>query len=239
MNEIIADSDTPYIYEKIGNRYRHYLIDEFQDTSGLQWLNFKPLVKDAIDAGRFSMVVGDIKQSIYRWRGGNWKLLLEKIKEDVGELYTQELPLKSNWRSRRKIIDFNNQFFSKAPEMLFEHFKKEAVIDVEEISNIKKAYNEVIQDYVEGKQSEGGLIDIKFIDKLEVDSTKEESLWQLATAIEELQNSNYDLRDMAILVRNKKEGDMITQYLMDRSLENTSYRYDIISNESLFLKKPL
>lgn len=238
LNNIIRDSDTPYIYEKIGSRFSNYLIDEFQDTSGLQWQNFKPLVKDVVDAGNFSMVVGDIKQSIYRWRGGNWKLLLEKIKEDVGEQYAVNIPLKANWRSKKNIVEFNNDLFSKTPQIIYEHFQKEAGEGIDEIENIKKAYSEVEQDHVEGEKSTGGIIDIQFIRKVDGENSKDTAIGNLIETIERLQDSKCNLRDIAILIRNKFDGKLITDALMQcEALEEQSrYKYDIISNESLFLK---
>src|SRR5690606_4681497 len=104
--------------EKIGNTFNHFLIDEFQDTSGFQWENFKPLVINSLAEGNMSLVVGDVKQSIYRWRGGDWQLLLEKIVQDVGAEQTQELNLNQNWRSRKNIIDFNNGLFAGSPSIL-------------------------------------------------------------------------------------------------------------------------
>lgn len=240
LHNIIRDSDTPYIYEKIGTRYNNYLIDEFQDTSGLQWQNFRPLVKDVVDAGKFSMVVGDIKQSIYRWRGGDWKLLLEKIAEDVGEGYTENIPLNSNWRSKKNIVEFNNDLFSQLPEIIHAHFLKEAGTGISEIDNIRKAYAEVKQDHVEGGKSTGGLIDIRFLEKDqdETTNTREMALGHLVSTIEHLQDAHFHLRDIAILIRNKHDGKLITEALMQRevSAENPRYRYDVISNESLFLK---
>ncbi|MFT7033006.1 MAG: ATP-dependent helicase/nuclease subunit A [Cyclobacteriaceae bacterium] len=238
LNNIIRDSDTPYIYEKIGSRYNNYLIDEFQDTSGLQWENFKPLVKDAIDAGKFSMVVGDIKQSIYRWRGGNWKLLLDKIKGDIGDAQSQVIPLNSNWRSKKNIIDFNNNLFEKSPRIIHDHFLREAGSHFQEIDNITKAYGEVFQNYVEGDKSNGGVIDVKFIRKAEDVNVKEVALERLIETIESLQDANFNLRDIAILIRNKYDGKLIADTLMlhETNAVPSKYKYDIISNESLFLK---
>ncbi|MBV6640080.1 MAG: UvrD-helicase domain-containing protein, partial [Cyclobacteriaceae bacterium] len=82
LRQIIHDSETPYIYEKIGSIFSHYPIDEFQDTSVFQWNNFKPLVKNSTDEGEFSMIVGDVKQSIYRFRGGDWELFQHRVKSE-------------------------------------------------------------------------------------------------------------------------------------------------------------
>jgi ATP-dependent helicase/nuclease subunit A len=102
LKEIIAGNDAPFIYEKIGNRFRHVLIDEFQDTSGFQWENFKPLIQNSLAEGQTNLIVGDIKQSIYRWRGGDWSLLLSKVDEEIGNTYIEHKTLETNWRSKKK-----------------------------------------------------------------------------------------------------------------------------------------
>src|SRR5690606_3073179 len=99
LNGVIRDSDTPFIYEKVGSFYRNYLIDEFQDTSGLQWQNFHPLIINSLDQGYPSLVVGDVKQAIYRWRGGDLSLLQEKIAEVVGRERVELRELDNNFRS--------------------------------------------------------------------------------------------------------------------------------------------
>ena len=117
LKELIAGNDAPFIYEKIGNRFRHSLIDEFQDTSGFQWENFKPLIQNSLSENNANLIVGDIKQSIYRWRGGDWSLLLNGVEKDIGSEYIDKKNLKTNWRSKKNIIDFNNFIFHNAAEI--------------------------------------------------------------------------------------------------------------------------
>jgi ATP-dependent helicase/nuclease subunit A len=111
LNGVIGKSDTPFIYEKVGSFYKNYLIDEFQDTSQMQWENFHPLVKESLDSGNRSLVVGDVKQAIYRWRGGNLKLLQEQIEHQVGHDRVELKELTSNYRSAERIVSFNNALF--------------------------------------------------------------------------------------------------------------------------------
>ncbi|HET9486807.1 MAG TPA: UvrD-helicase domain-containing protein, partial [Chryseosolibacter sp.] len=108
LNGVIRDSDTPFIYEKVGSFYRNYLIDEFQDTSGLQWQNFQPLIVNSLDQGYESLVVGDVKQAIYRWRGGDLSLLQQKITRLIGEERVNGQALNHNYRSASRIVRFNN-----------------------------------------------------------------------------------------------------------------------------------
>ncbi|MEM7055937.1 MAG: UvrD-helicase domain-containing protein, partial [Bacteroidota bacterium] len=95
LRQIIAENDAPFVYEKIGAYYKHFLIDEFQDISGLQWQNFQPLINNSLAAGHMSLAVGDAKQSIYRWRGGSWRLLLTQLEEDMTR--TTAISLNHNW----------------------------------------------------------------------------------------------------------------------------------------------
>ncbi|MEL6152689.1 MAG: UvrD-helicase domain-containing protein, partial [Bacteroidota bacterium] len=127
LRKIIAENETPFVYEKIGAFYKHFLIDEFQDVSGAQWHSFQPLIENGLNEGHESMVVGDVKQSIYRWRGGDWRLLLSQLEKDVRQ--TAAVSLDQNWRSKPHIVAFNNAFFTAAAKVLVQHFteKLEAI----------------------------------------------------------------------------------------------------------------
>ena len=119
LNRLIGSDDAPFVFEKAGTTFLHVMIDEFQDTSTLQWRNFKTLLLENMSAGNSCLLVGDVKQSIYRFRGGDWGILAGIRKEfprhpvDVQELTT-------NYRSQRRVIDFNNRFFARAAAILDE-----------------------------------------------------------------------------------------------------------------------
>ncbi|NPA69107.1 MAG: UvrD-helicase domain-containing protein, partial [Chlorobi bacterium] len=93
LKEIIGNNDAPFIYEKTGTGFYNIFIDEFQDTSNFQWANFKPLITNSLSQGYTNLIVGDIKQSVYRWRGGDWKLLLQGVKQDIGKEFSEEKTL--------------------------------------------------------------------------------------------------------------------------------------------------
>ncbi len=116
LKGIIDGTDAPFIYEKLGVRYEDFLLDEFQDTSDVQWENFRPLLHNSIASGNDSLVVGDVKQSIYRWRGSDWRLLDSGIQEEFPG--SEVRALKNNWRTCRTIVDFNNDFFKYAASEL-------------------------------------------------------------------------------------------------------------------------
>lgn len=113
LKKIIDGSDAPFVYEKTGTRYSHYLLDEFQDTSRMQWDNFLPLLRDA-DASGENLIVGDVKQSIYRWRDSDWRLLGSEVKKAFPK--ASEKDLEHNWRSARAIVEANNGFFRYAAD---------------------------------------------------------------------------------------------------------------------------
>src|SRR5690606_20859612 len=126
ISETISNQPAPFIYERIGEKYRHYFIDEFQDTSEMQWNNLLPLISNALQAETLDgkkgtlMIVGDAKQAIYRWRGGKAEQFIELYKKDKNPFYisanTQSLPV--NYRSYDEIIDFNNRFFEHISQYL-------------------------------------------------------------------------------------------------------------------------
>lgn len=111
LKKIIDGSDAPFVYEKTGTRYSHYLLDEFQDTSRMQWENFLPLLRDSEGSGE-NLIVGDVKQSIYRWRDSDWRLLGSEVGEAFPNAEVKDL--KHNWRSARAIVKTNNEFFKYA-----------------------------------------------------------------------------------------------------------------------------
>ena len=258
LKDIIGQDDTPFIYEKIGTTYQHFLIDEFQDTSGLQWTNFRPLVENSLNAGNRNLVVGDVKQSIYRWRGGDWQLLLEKIQRDVAEYQTEVRDLDRNYRSRRHIVDFNNALFARLSQLLYQSLV-ERMEDVPEegmrafllsrAEIIRDAYTQVGQSLPTNYQGEWhGHVRMQLLEKDQLAGEEEDTHWkdyvkeQLPIMVETLQDQGYALQDIAFLVRNKREGQEVAQTFMDYKHQGRAregYRYEVISPESLFLNASL
>ncbi|UII20366.1 UvrD-helicase domain-containing protein [Fulvivirga ligni] len=236
LKELVQDADTPFVYEKVGSFYRHYLIDEFQDTSGFQWDSFKPLVDDSLAQGYKNLVVGDIKQSIYRWRGGDWELLLSKIENDIGSNRTDNRVLDTNFRSAANVIQFNNSLFKLIPKVLMQAGGSDEdpawqVLD--------KVYEDTYQNIPSHKSGNPqGYVNITFHKDEEDDKWKEKVSRQLPAIIEELQDKGVPLKETAILVRRNSEGKDVADYLSDyeqSGLAKAGYRYDVVSNESLFL----
>ncbi|MBD8390006.1 exodeoxyribonuclease V subunit beta [Dysgonomonas sp. BGC7] len=242
LNRIIEGNESPFIYEKVGMRISNYMIDEFQDTSGMQWQNFLPLVRDSLSAGNKDFIVGDVKQSIYRWRNSDWKLLDEQLDKDFETEGINHETLNANWRSARNVIMFNNAIFLQGAQLLQETYNR-SLEDVDDkrlqpfLTRITKAYDELIQYIPESHKDNEGHVKVEFIENTEEQSWQDQVLERLPSQIELLQDKGYSLKDIAILVRTKKEGADVANRLLEykSSHPDSKYRYDIISDEALFV----
>ncbi len=226
LNGVIQDSDTPFIYEKVGSFYRNYLIDEFQDTSGLQWKNFFPLLTNGLDQGHPSMVVGDVKQAVYRWRGGDLKLLQQEVERSIGAKRVETKELKQNFRSASEIVSFNNELFTTSSALVALETGKaittEAYIDVPQIIHKK----------------ESGFVEVSFLKEEGGEKWKELAMGKIPEYLERLQLLGASLKDIAILVRTNGEGQSIVAHLMNyrnSTAAKADCKYDVVSNESLRL----
>ena len=244
LNKIIDNSDTPFVYEKTGIHIDHFMIDEFQDTSVLQWKNFHPLMSNSLSAGNFNLVVGDVKQSIYRWRNSDWKLLDEQVLSDFRPEQLHEENLETNWRSDKNIVDFNNSFFRRAAGLLQTKLNEnlESVLPLypglEALTGkIEHAYINIHQQV--SPKAGTGRVQINFIDREEnEDGWKEESLKRLPGMLEELQARGYRPSDIALLVRtNREEQDVIHKLLNFKTTPeaNPDTCYDVMGNEGLLI----
>jgi len=227
LRRIIASEQAPFIYEKAGNRYKNFMIDEFQDTSRVQWHNFLPLINNSIAEGEDSLVVGDIKQSIYRWRNSDWEIF-HRIGESFHPESFRSRVLQNNWRSSANIIAFNNTVFSLLPSRL----ENELNLDNDMLT---KVYRDVVQEDP-GKFTDG-YVRMKMYDS--EDEGKQEALDDLPGIIEEIQDKGYEAGDIGILVRTKDEGQEVINRITDYASKTTgntgSYSYRIISQDSLLL----
>lgn len=189
LRDIIDGSDAPFIYEKLGVRFNHFLLDEFQDTSVVQWENFKPLLANSVSEGYSNIIVGDVKQSIYRWRNSDWNLLDKEIEENFkGKV--EVITLKENWRSTQSIVDFNNEFFTFAADNL----------------GLSKIYADVKQE-VKVKDSQEGCVTVDFC---------EDELEMIDGYIEQAVAAGAKMSDMAILLRTNGEGKKVAEYLLSK-----------------------
>jgi ATP-dependent exoDNAse (exonuclease V) beta subunit len=244
LEKIINGSDIPFIYEKTGTRFEHFMIDEFQDTSRMQWSNFRPLIMESLAYRRPNLIVGDIKQSIYRFRNSDWTLLDEHVRNDFSPREVIEQTLTENWRSHRLIVEFNNAFFATIPALLQEIFNRgleESALD-ENLkamygSKIISAYQHSFQNVSPPRQASDGHVRIELLPDDDDCSWKQEALNRLPPLIEKLQANGYTLQDMAILVRKNAEGVDVANTLLayKEAHPDSPYNYDIISEDALVI----
>ena len=124
LKEMVDGADIPFIYERTGTRYKHIMIDEFQDTSELQWENFRPLLHNSLADNSRCLIVGDVKQSIYRWRNSDWRTLNDMEHGEFQDKITLP-PLDTNYRSSEQVVTFNNAFFKKAARFVAQKYNEE------------------------------------------------------------------------------------------------------------------
>lgn len=217
ISKEIRNQPTPFIYEKIGERFNHYFIDEFQDTSQLQWQNLVPLLDNALSSGKgSSMIVGDAKQSIYRWRGSNPEQFISLYQGDNQPFHTGSkiLNLATNYRSSENIVDFNNSFFTHLGRTFFNN------------DDYGLLYNKAGQ---EAHLKTKGYVGLKFLDIKKEDSRDEKYVYQVLETVNQCLSRGYDYKDLCIITRKRKEGVLIAQYLSENEIP-------ITSSETLLLK---
>jgi ATP-dependent exoDNAse (exonuclease V) beta subunit len=228
IHEQIQHQPAPFIYEKLGEKYRHFFIDEFQDTSELQWKNLIPLIDNALAGEVFGvsgslLLVGDPKQSIYRWRGGKAEqfIRLGKGENPFSNKDFSRETLETNYRSYAEIIQFNNDFF---------HFLSGKF----ENTDYKTLYQHYSKQKINSKK--GGFVSFEFLhvvpkNELEDDALDkaEQYLLAIAKTISTIRNQGFAYSDIAILIRNNRHGAMIAQSLTEQGIP-------IISSESLLLE---
>ena len=237
LHRMIDASDTPFIYEKIGAEIRHVMIDEFQDTSRLQWSNFKVLLSDILDNNRFSMIVGDVKQSIYRWRNGDWRIL-----NQIGsELAVWEKPLDFNYRSEKRVVAFNNDFFSEAGRLLNDKCREELFDSIDSPFSSVYSNEQVSQQTLE--KPDGGYVSVDFLQDSETEKYSEVVLSTLLKKIQFLQSADIRPVNICILVRSNNQIRWIADYFSSQKAyypELAAGNYlEVVSNEAFQLNSSL
>lgn len=219
IHELVAKEDSPFIFEKTGTQLEHVMIDEFQDTSELQWENFKILLDECLANGKGSLLVGDVKQSIYRWRNSDWNIL-NNMQKGV-------ITLRNNFRSDSRIINFNNKIFTKIREVLSERIKEKTLND-KEFKKLEKAYDDVQQECPNGKPEQGYVNVSLFEGNAEKgrDWMLQSVLWQINL----LHEQGVKFADITILVRKKADIKEIATFLSKQIPDVT-----IISDEAFQL----
>ncbi|MEN8156762.1 MAG: UvrD-helicase domain-containing protein [Bacteroidota bacterium] len=243
LRGIIGGNQVPFIYEKTGNRYSHIMLDEFQDTSVFQYENFKPLLDNSLASGNENLVVGDVKQSIYRWRNSDWKILASDLQSDFSHQELQVLTLGDNYRSREEVVRFNNTVFQLVPEYLsgvIENELYKASVNSSEaeraVGRFKNVYTDAVQQIPPGSDRSGGFVKIGLFGQEEGLSFREQVLEKIPAWIDEILQSGLEPGDIAILVRTRREGVLVAEKLLSHArITGESHKYRLISSESLLL----
>lgn len=231
LNMLIDNNDTSFLYEKYGNYYKHIMIDEFQDTSAMQWRNFRPLVVNSLAEGSKAMIVGDVKQSIYRWRNGDWGLLAGGVEQQFRHLGVKNIILENNWRSAPEIVRFNNVFFEKAVRILSAQYLSDVGEEDPRVATIQEAYEGLKQTPRKNKK---GYVDIKFGPEKKAEDGEQLILADVVAIISDILQRGGKLKDIVILVRSGKEGASVADYLMEYN-KQAEHTIDFISNDSLYV----
>lgn len=250
LKKVIDYQIIPFFYERLGHQYHHILLDEFQDTSGTQWENLKVLVDHALSEQHMhSLIVGDVKQAIYRWRNGDWRTLQIELEKDYAyrELY-KPVPLEFNWRSLENIISFNNKLFDFLPEAgmtyALNEWEEGTQADYQPglIEDVFSAHSQKLMDDGSGKRK-GGFIHLDAIASgYRMNDDQEELHWTLLKQhIKSAIDRGYELRDICILVRRAREGTEVAEKLFEwqQNEENGEKFFKCSSREVLQLSSSI
>lgn len=219
LEKIIGDEETPFIYERLGTILHHYLIDEFQDTSEIQWKCLRPLVETGVGDGKDSLIIGDEKQCIYRFRNSDPTLLGEQVAAHIKNNRIEgNTPEKNtNYRSSRDVVEFNNVLFGELAAK----------------NDFSSIYSNVVQSVADKHKDEKGFIRIKHLaelDKKELEDSCETLLPKVAEDIQDQLKRGYAPKDIAVLVRKSKEGQRLISYLANHQ-DDFDIKYNIISDD--------
>lgn len=217
ISEQVKDQPAPFIYERLGERYRHYFIDEFQDTSVMQWENLIPLIDHSLSGKEENAgltIVGDAKQSIYRWRGGRAEQLIALSKtSNPFQIKANMVNLPDNYRSGSTIVNFNNAFFKFAAEKL-----------------TFPAYSDLFKQASQNpKTGDFGYVNLDFIEAANKEEEMEKFPQQILDYILQLESEGFDRGDICILTRTRDQGAVIAEYLSE-------HKIPVVSSETLLLK---
>lgn len=210
IHQIIDGQDTPFIYERMGQYFHHFMIDEFQDTSALQWENFEPLIQEAEGNNHDNLVVGDVKQSIYRWRNSDWRLLNQI---DGLFAHTHIPKLECNWRTARLLVEHNEHLIHQYSQWITAILQEKGWENYPEAQAIKHIY---AQDAIHQKPQRDipGVVHMQFFSG-KTSEVKTECLSAVEKQLHDLQNEGIDLSRVALLVRTRDEAEIAAKHLIE------------------------
>ena len=242
LRKIIGKEEAPFIYERLGTRLNHFLIDEFQDTSEMQWDNFKPLLVESLGRGNENLLIGDAKQSIYRFRNADSSLISEKVEEQFAdvELHGNVPQENTNYRSSEVVVRFNNGFFRMLTDRL-----GDVVYDQGGTIDFRRLYENVEQNLPDRKKSADaapeGYVEVNYIKGDKKDEREQLTVERMPAMINELRSRGYRMKDIAILVSKNNQGIMIINELTryNATVEDPAARIEFISEQSLMVSSSM
>ncbi|MDD3430994.1 MAG: UvrD-helicase domain-containing protein [Bacteroidales bacterium] len=229
LKTLLSDSDTSFVYEKAGTELQHIMIDEFQDTSHIQWSNFKPLIFEGLSKAYDSLLVGDEKQAIYRWRNSDWRIL-GNLERELAGTDLQFNALNSNFRSEQRIVQFNNALFKQASLLATDSLEQKLGIDCPDLA---LAYKEIEQQCP--RTEEKGWVKALFVRDNE--NYYRHSLEQVVKQVEYLQEQGIKPDQICILIRQNKHIPEIATYFAQHQMDHpdSPFCYTIVSDEAFRL----
>ena len=237
LSEFIDHNDAPFIYEKVGNRFERFMIDEFQDTSLKEWENFLPLLQNAMAQVEQTSVfiVGDIKQSIYRWRGGDWKILRYGAQQALGAENTEVITLQDNYRSLPVVVEFINKSMELAVSVdnknlnaMLSAAAERQILPADEVARLHDTLADAYRNHEQRPHRKGtGYVSVELFDEKP----------PVVERICQLLDRGFRPCDILILVRGASEGSRIAAELLDFKRTNTDdrYRFDVMTREALLI----
>lgn len=221
IHEEIKNQPAPFIYERLGERYSHFFIDEFQDTSQMQWHNLVPLIDNTLSQSALKedgslLLVGDVKQSIYRWRGGDPEQFLSLIEGEnvfpTNNAHIENLP--QNFRSFAEIVRFNNLFFTFAAQYFGDPSHKSLYITGNKQEEVA---------------TEKGFVEVSFFDEKKKEDRGAQYAVKIIETVEKLVSNGFNYSDICVLTRRKSEGVLLSRALMEHG-------FNVVSSETLLLQ---
>ena len=239
LSEFIRHNDAPFIYEKVGNRYDRFMIDEFQDTSTREWENFLPLLGNAMAQSEQTsvLIVGDIKQSIYRWRGGDWKILHSQAQRALGADSTELVNLTENYRSQPAVVDFNNKAIGRVVEAdnralnaTLDEAAARGDMDARTAAGLRDTLQKAYREHAQTPRRLGGVPGY-----VSVETFAERP--PVVERICEVLDKGFRPCDIMILVRGATDGARVAAELLDfkRRNDDPRYRFDVMTQEALIV----
>lgn len=239
LSGLINKSDAPFIYEKVGTHVAHYMIDEFQDTSNLQWNNFEPLVNESLAWRNENLIVGDVKQSIYRFRNSDWRLLHEGLEGYDYKLLNEAYD--TNWRSCANVVAFNNSFFGNMALLLQNklstRMRENSQLTDGSMPLVGDIYKGVAQKVASKHKEHGGRVDVHILQSKNKESFCDVVHQRIPEMLKNLLEKGYRQRDIAFLVRNNSEARTLVELLLALSGEGDGVLRDlrVVSDEALLI----